>query len=352
MFTRHELYAEDIQHILSNDLEWQELFHSKILITGATGMIGTVLVDALMTLNMQQNADIKVIAIGRSRERMQERFCDYLGRREFQIMVADVNQPFQPDEDVDYLFHCASNTHPKSYATDPIGTIMTNILGTDHVLQCALHCHAKRSVFLSTVEVYGENRGDVELFEEDYCGYMDCNTLRAGYPEGKRAGEALCQAYRKQYHLDIVIPRICRVYGPTLLSSDSKALSQFIHNAVNQENIVLKSEGMQHYSYCYVADVVSALFYILLKGEDGEAYNVADARSDIHLKDLAAILADCAGTEVVFQLPDAVEAAGFSKATKALLSAERLKGLGWSAQETIRTGLERTIEILRQNAEK
>lgn len=352
MFIRHELYAADIQHILSNGLAWEELFHSRILITGASGMIGTVLVDTLMELNAQRNAGITVIAVGRSRERMCGRFADYLGNELFQILVADVNQPFETEEDVDYLFHCASNTHPRSYATDPIGTIMTNISGTDHVLQCARKSHAKRSVFLSTVEVYGENRGDAEAFGEDYCGYIDCNTLRAGYPEGKRAGEALCQAYRRQYQLDIVIPRICRVYGPTLLSSDSKALSQFIHNAVNRENIVLKSEGMQQYSYCYAADVVSALFYILLKGEDGAAYNIADERSDIRLRDLAAILAKCAGTEVVFELPDAVEAAGFSKATKALLRAERVKALGWSARETIESGLERTVEMLRQRVKE
>ncbi len=94
--------------------------------------------------------------------------------------------------------------------------------------------------FFQLSKIYGENRGDVEKFTEDYCGYIDCNTLRAGYPEGKRVSESLCQAYSAKHHLDIVIPRLCRTFGPTMLLSDSKASSQFILNTVHGEDIVLK----------------------------------------------------------------------------------------------------------------
>jgi len=193
----------------------------------------------------------------------------------------------------------------------------------------------KRVIYLSSVEIYGENRGDKEKFDESYCGYIDCNTMRAGYPEGKRTGEALCQAYIKKYGLDIVIPRICRVFGPTMLDTDSKALAQFIKNAARQEDIVLKSEGTQYFSYCYVADVVSALLYILLYGKTGEAYNIADELFDIKLKDLTALLAKIAGTKVVFELPDDVEKKGFSKATTARLDAQKLRKLGWRVNGTI-----------------
>ena len=127
------------------------------------------------------------------------------------------------------------------------------------MLEFAYSHHALRCVFASSNEIYGENRGDIEKFPESYCGYINCNTLRAGYPESKRCGEALCQAYIQQKGLDIVIPRLTRSYGPTLLKSDTKALSQFLRKALLGEDIVLKSAGTQYYSYLYVADSVSGL---------------------------------------------------------------------------------------------
>ena len=165
---------------------------------------------------------------------------------------------------MDYCIHLASSTHPVQYATDPIGTITANIIGTRNLLEFASSHGCKRFAFASSNEIYGENRGDTELFKEDYCGYIDCNTMRAGYPESKRCGEALCQAYIRQKNMDIVIPRLTRSYGPTLLSSDTKALTQFLHKGLAGEDIVLKSEGTQYYSYTYVADAVSGLLTVLL----------------------------------------------------------------------------------------
>ena len=210
-------------------------------------------------------------------------------------------------------------------------------------MQLADKKHSERFLFASSVEIYGENRGDTELFTEDYCGYIDSNTLRAGYPESKRVGEALCQAYAKQRNMDVVIPRLSRVYGPTMKVDDTKALSQFIKKAINKEDIVLKSAGTQYYSYTYVTDAVSALLYCLLCGKSGEAYNISDKESDIHLRDLAAILAEIAGTKVVFDIPDATEQAGYSKATTAVMDSTKIRKLGWKAMVPIREGLRKTV---------
>ena len=172
--------------------------------------------------------------------------------------------------------------------------------------------------------------------------------MRAGYPESKRCGEALCQAYKMQKKLDVVIPRLTRSYGPTLLKTDTKALSQFLHKGIAGEDIVLKSEGTQYYSYLYVGDSVSGLLTVLLKGESGEAYNIADGSSDIMLKDLAAIIAGYVGRKVIFEIPDVVESAGYSKATKARLESAKLQKLGWRAKYDIKAGIERTISILKE----
>lgn len=204
----------------------------------------------------------------------------------------------------------------------------------------------KRFVFLSSVEIYGENRGDMDVFGEEYLGYIDCNTLRSGYPEGKRLGESMCNAYAKQQGIDFVIPRLSRTYGPGLLETDSKAISQFIHKASAREDIVLKSRGDQLFSYTYAEDAAAAVLFVMLKGESGEAYNVSDAGSVLTLAELAGILVDIAETKVIFELPDELEKAGYSTATKAVLDASKLEALGWSARVHMREGLEKIVKFV------
>ena len=188
----------------------------------------------------------------------------------------------------------------------------------------------------------------MDKFDESYLGYIDCNTVRAGYPESKRLSESLCNAFAAQKGQDFVIGRFSRVYGPTMGQEDSKAIAQFIRRAAAGEDIVLKSEGNQLYSYTYVVDAAAAALYLLLYGKSGEAYNVADEKSEITLKELAQILAAAAGSKVIFELPDVVERAGYSTATKALLDTGKITALGWRASTPIKEGLEKTVRILRE----
>lgn len=340
----NDLYADDIKYIANLKLPWDKLRGKTVLIAGATGMIGSCFIDVLF----EKDLGVKVIALGRNIARAQRRFNEFWDSPNFSFIQTDINDNIPDIGNVDFMVHAASNTHPVLYSTDPIGTITTNVMGTYNLLNYAKTHNARRFIFLSSVEIYGENRGDTDRFGEAYCGYIDCNTLRAGYPESKRLGEALCQAFIHQKGLDIVIARLARVYGPTMLKSDSKALSQFIKKGVLGEDIVLKSAGNQLYSYVYVIDAVAALLTILLEGKTGEAYNIADKASDRTLRDVAETIARLVGHNVVFEQPDPVEAAGYSKATKAVLDSSKLQNLGWKARYDLDAGLERTISILRE----
>lgn len=345
----NKLYIEDVETISDIQISWDRLKDRSILLSGATGLIGSFLVDVIMYKNENDNLNCRIYALGRNYEKAKARFGDRLDSDLLKFIPYDVKESlvFDGDEKIDFVLHMASNTHPLQYSTDPIGTITTNIIGLQNMLEFAVEHQAERFAFASSNEIYGENRGDVELFDENYCGYIDCNTMRAGYPESKRCGEALCQAYKAEKGLDVVIPRFTRSYGPTMLMSDSKAISQFIKKGISKDDIILKSAGTQFYSYQYVADSVSGLLTILLNGENGEAYNIADESSDITLKDLASVIANMNGKDVVFEIPDAVEAAGYSKATKARLDGSKLQKLGWKPRYDIKEGLERTIHILR-----
>lgn len=345
---KNQLYMEDVYSVAQLDLPWEKLHGKSLMLSGATGMLGSFLVDVLMEKN-QQGLNLDVFCLGRSKEKAQKRFSKYDSDNKWQFIPYDVNEPLERNDigQVDFILHLASNTHPLQYSTDPIGTITANIIGLKNMLDFAVEHSVSRFAFASSNEIYGENRGDRELFDEDYCGYINSNTMRAGYPESKRCGEALCQAYLAQKKLDVVIPRFTRSYGPTMLPTDTKAISQFIKKGVAGEDIVLKSSGTQLYSYTYVADAVSGLLTVLLLGESGKAYNIAEEHSDITLKDLAGIIAGINGKKVIFEIPDAVEAAGYSKATKARLDGSRLMALGWKPKYDISTGIRRTINILK-----
>lgn len=339
-------YVDDVKRVATLDLPWKKLRGKTILITGGTGLIGSFLIDVLHAASL----DCRVLLFGRSEEKAKTRFAEYWDEGWLEFMKWDAAEDIESGAErlgrVDYVLHLASNTHPVAYATDPIGTITTNVIALNNLLSLAAEKKSLRFLFASSNEIYGENRGDVELFDEKYCGYIDCNTLRAGYPESKRCGEALCQAYIRQRGLDCVIARLTRTYGPTILPTDTKAISQFFNNALRGEDIVLKSEGNQYYSYQYVSDSVSGLLTVLLNGSCGEAYNIADESGDITLRDLATLIARQADRKVVFDLPDAVEAVGFSKATKARLDGTKLRSLGWRPMFGVGHSIKRCFNIL------
>ena len=347
MFIKHEIYAADIAGIAKENLPWEKLSGKTLLLTGSSGLVGTVLVDALMKKNRDDNLNVKILAAGRNEKIAAERFADYLNDKNFEFVKLDVNNPIEIDSPVDFIIHAASNTHPLLYSTEPVGTMTTNIIGTHNLLEFGRKKNISRFVFVSSVEIYGKALNSEDVFDENYCGYIDCNTLRAGYPEAKRASEALCQAYISQHKVDIVIPRLSRIYGATMRLNDSKAMSEFIMNGVRGENIVLKSQGIPRFSYCYATDAASGILYCLLNGQCGVAYNVADSSEILSLREIAEYISSLAGKKVVFELPSETQAKGFSKAINAIMPNEKLRALGWSPKDDTRSGVKKTVEILK-----
>lgn len=339
----HPLYIEDLQHAIQvKGIE--RLYGKSFLITGATGLIGVCLIDALMLCN-KCGADISIYALGRNQEKAADRLGMYYDNKLFHFIEQDVRQPLPSSLEVDYIISLASNTHPLAYSQYPIETIEINYKGAEYALQKAIECGAM-VLYPSTVEVYGNARGN-DVFTEDYTGQLNLGTARSCYTESKRLCEALCQSYKEEKNVKVKIVRLSRVFGPTMLMNDSKASSQFIIKALCNEDIVLKSSGEQYFSYTYVADAVNAMLYVLLNGEDGLPYNISAKGCNVHLKDFARYCAEYVGGKVVFDLPTETERKGFSIATQAILDSSRLSSLGWSANYDIRKGISRTIDILK-----
>lgn len=335
-------YVEDIAKIFKFDLVWSKFNGANILVTGATGLIGGCLVDALM---MNPNRNYHVYASGRNVERAQKRFQMFENDNNFHFIQYDVMQPFDSDINFDYIIHAASDSNPIAYSTQPVEIMKANFLGVSNLIEYGSQHQMKRFLYVSSGEVYGE--GDGRIVTEEYSGYVNCATPRACYPSSKRASETLCMAYASEYGVDVVIARPCHVYGPFFTESDSRVYAQFIRNVLNGEDIVMKSTGEQFRSWCYVVDCVSAILHILLKGKSGEAYNVADMESNITIKELADLVAEYGRKKVVIDIPDEVERKGYTIIKKAVFSTEKLEELGWMAQTHIREGLNSTIQSIK-----
>ena len=321
---------EDIELIATLPYQWDIIKNKTILISGGTGFIGSFLIDVIRYRNEHFASNTHIISMSRHGGVSDDTVTS---------MVADVTKPIDLKTNVDFVLHLASNTHPKQYASDPIGTILTNIIGCDNLLKLAVDHHATRFLLASSVEIYGE--GSIEPMDEYYCGYIDCNNARAGYNESKRTCEALVQAYRDSCGIDAVIIRLARTFGPDA-KRDTKAISQFFEKAINDEDIILKSKGNQRYSYIYVADAASGILKVLLDGKNGEAYNVAADYDNHTLKEYAEMIAGFAGRKVVVACE---ENSSVSKAVNAIMKCDKIKDIGWKSCYTVSNAMERTYKI-------
>ena len=338
MNKENALYQQDLANIIS--MQGIETLHGKtFLITGATGMVGTHLIDALMLLG-----NVKVYAVGRDKNRAMDRLGSYYDSPLFTFIEQDVCNEFPSDIKPDVIIPLASNTHPLAYSQFPVETMLINIKGAEHALNLAVKTGAT-VLYPSTVEVYGNAIGE-DTFSEDYTGKLNLATSRSCYTESKRTAEALCQSYIAEKGAKVKIVRLSRLFGPTMLMSDSKASSQFIKKALAHEDIILKSEGNQLFSYTYITDAVRAMLHVLVHGEEGTAYNISCESCDVRLKEFASLCAQYNGKDVIFELPSETERKGFSVAQKAILDNTRLRSIGWAPLYNMKDALWRTLDII------
>lgn len=346
MYMNNSLYQQDLDRVLGMDLS--HLKGKNFFITGAAGLVGSFLVDTLVRFNQTTDEKINIYATFISEKELYDRFPNYQQQAGFKAIFLDITNPIEVDITPDYILHAASLTHPKMYAERPVEVMKINMLGTINILDWAKKNPNCRILFLSTMEVYGENANPNGIFHEDDVGTFNFMSLRACYPESKRVCETLTRCYAKEYATQVMTARLGYVYGPTVQLSSSKADVQFLNNALKHENIVMKSAGDQKRSYCYVGDIVAGLLTILQKGTPGEAYNVASREGNVCLKDFARILADMAGVELVFECPTDAEKQGYSTVRNSTLDASKLEALGWQPRFKIQEGIEHTFQIKKE----
>ncbi|OOR99859.1 nucleotide sugar dehydratase [Haemophilus paracuniculus] len=317
--------------LIENDELLNSLANSTILITGATGLIGSHLVYSILEANKRYQLNIQVLALIRNLEKAKSLFGKYTALNGLELINGDVLALPTITQNIDYIIHGASITSSSDFVKKPVDTIEISLQGTKNLLNLAKEKEVKSFVYLSSLEVYGTvDKKDV--FEKDF-GYIDFTNVRSSYSEGKRMAECLCISYSSQFNIPVKIARLAQTFGPGVDYNDNRVFAQFARSMIEKKDIVLHTTGETERNYCYTKDAVSALLYILLKGNISNAYNVANENTMISIKKMAEMVAKLDPTnsvKVVIELKDS-QSLGYNPVVKIKLKTEKLEKLGWKA---------------------
>ncbi|MFB5762610.1 NAD-dependent epimerase/dehydratase family protein [Paenibacillus medicaginis] len=342
----HDVLEQDLKTIIGFDLPWEKFSGSTVLITGASGLIPSYMVDTLMYLNQRQLIDkpVHILALVRNEEYARERFSAYRDDARLELLVQDVCEPVNVNGNVDFIIHAASQASPKYYGVDPVGTLSANIMGTANMLRLAREKKTQSFLFISAGEIYGEvSEACIPTRESDY-GYLNPMSVRSCYAESKRMAETMCICWHHQYGIPVKVARTYHTYGPGMKLNDGRVFADFVSNIVRRKDIVMTSEGKHIRSFCYLTDATAGFFTLLLKGKDAEAYNIGNPDAAVSIVELAETLVSLF-PELGLKVVRAEHSAHYMQSTikKTVPSITKAMELGWRPLIGIAEGFQRTI---------
>lgn len=343
--------TEDAEILASNTELFAPFSHKAVLITGATGLIGSQIVRALITSNRLNGSDITVVAVMRNLDKAKRVLADCLDDAHLQLVSENVAEGIEVDAPVDYVVHAASPTSSQYFVNHPVETIETAFFGTRNALQLAADKKTQGMVYLSSLEVYGTPSGTDPLTETDG-GYLDQTSVRSSYSEGKRLCETLCASFAAEYEVPVAIARLSQTFGPGVEYHDGRVFAEFARNAYESKDIVLHTQGRTLRTYCYTRDAVAAILTLLTRGEAGQAYNVSNPDTAVTIRQMAELVAGLFPdnkVQVRVEVPDDLEKYGYNPEMVIKLDSSKLQGLGWRPTTGLREMFQRMIAGFEQN---
>lgn len=308
----------------------EEYQGKKILITGATGLIGKALIKELLKWNKFVDKKIRVIALVRDVKKASMVFEEFLCK-ELEFLCADVCDLKPQNLNISYIIHGASKTASKTFINEPVETIMTALNGTKNLLEFAKVNPVVGFVYLSSMEIYGTPTTDAKV-DEQHSASLNTMTIRSCYPESKRMCENLCASYASEYGVPAKVVRLTQTFGPGVQYNDNRVFAEFARCAIESRDIILNTKGETKRNYLYTEDAVSAILTVLTCGITGEAYNAANEETYCSIYEMACLVAEkCAEGRIRVDIieDNDVTKFGYAPTLHMNLDTSKLRGLGW-----------------------
>lgn len=347
-----EILQKDFEELSLLDINFNEFKNTTFLVTGATGLIGSLMIKSLLFLNKRFNLNVQVIAVIRNLDKAKKIFGSNVGSL-VTFLVADLNvDELVIEKNVDYVLHAAATTTSKLLVNYPVEAIKTSVDGTQKILELAKKKQVKKVIYLSSMEVYGQMNTDGKV-NEDELGSISLSNVRSGYPESKRLCELLCRSYSSEYGVPVVIARLAQTFGAGILPSENRVFAQFARSVINNQDIILHTLGNSEGNYIYTMDAIGAFFILFLKGKDGEAYNVSNPDNHLTIKKMAELVANNFSkgkvVSVKVELPDRDRNYGYAPDTKMWLDNAKLVKLGWAPKVNLVESYTRMISWMKES---
>ena len=337
MGANENVLQEDLATISqANYIPWNQLEGRSVLVTGGTGLIGSTVIKALCYANTVKNLQLKIFALVRNLEKAER----MLGSENKVLHFVQGSVENLPDISVpvDYIIHGASPTASLFFVEHPVETIQIAVQGTSNLLDLAKEKAVKSFIYLSSMEVYGAPQADTLIPESQGCT-LDSMVVRSCYPIAKRLCENLCASYAQEYHVSAKVIRLAQTFGPGVLKDDKRVFAEFARDAMEGKDIVLQTSGTSKREYLYTADAATAILTVLLKAQDGQAYNAGNPGTYCSIVEMAKLVADSiAKGKIQVKIPKCEGNKGFKfpPAHHLYLDVERIENLGWRPQKSLK----------------
>lgn len=306
-----------------------------VAVTGATGLIGSLLCKAILLADERMGLGCKVVAVVRDKAKLAAVLEGYSNLGKLATVECDFAEGRPDIAAADFILHAAAVTKSRVMVNRPADVALTSLRGTEAMLGVARETGA-RMVYVSSMEVYG-TLPEGEVADESALGWIDLLAPRSCYPESKRMCECLCTAYAAQYGVQVCSARLAQTFGAGVLPGENRAFAQFARAAIRDENIVLKTRGLSEGNYVNTVDCVTGLLILLARGESGLSYNVANEESHGTIREVAELANRVLGkgnSKVTVDV-DETNQAGYAPDVHLRLSSVRLRRLGWEPKTSL-----------------